>query len=36
MISVFGIMNLILNTVGEKNIKIDNTGDYSVGEQIIK
>lgn len=31
MIAVFGIMNLILTTVGEKNIQIDSSG-YKVGE----
>lgn len=31
MISVFGIMKIILNTVGERNIKIEKTGDYSIG-----
>jgi len=30
MVAVFGIMNLILNTVGEKKIKIQNTGDYEI------
>ncbi len=29
MIAVFGIMNIILNTVGERDIKIDN-GIYTV------
>lgn len=32
MISVFGIMNLILNTLGENRIQIQSNGDYSVGE----
>lgn len=34
MVSVFGIMNLILNTVGVPNnqIQIENNGDYTVGE----
>lgn len=31
MVSVFGIMNLILNTIGEKNIDIDSDGNYNVG-----
>jgi len=30
MVAVFGIMNLILNTLGAKNIKIQNNGDYQV------
>ncbi|MDD3662418.1 MAG: hypothetical protein PHT84_00975 [Candidatus Pacebacteria bacterium] len=30
MVAVFGIMNLILNTVGERKIKIENTGDYEI------
>lgn len=30
MVSVFGIMSLLLNTVGERNIQINNTGDYNV------
>ena len=32
MVSVFGIMSLILNTVGENNIQLDSTGNYNVGE----
>lgn len=32
MVAVFGIMNIILNTIGENNIKIDNTGNYTIGE----
>ena len=33
MVSVFGIMSLILNTVGEKGITIDkNNGSYTVGD----
>lgn len=32
MTAVFGIMNIILNTIGEDRIKIDNSGDYQVGE----
>jgi len=31
MVSVFGIMNLILNTIGEKNIDINSDGSYNVG-----
>ncbi len=30
MVSVFAIMQIILNTVGEKGIKIDRTGNYEV------
>jgi hypothetical protein len=30
MVAVFGIMNLILRTVGERRIKIQNTGDYEI------
>ncbi len=30
MVAVFGIMNVILNTLGEKKIKINNNGDYVV------
>lgn len=30
MVAVFGIMNLILNTVGEDKIRIENTGDYEI------
>ncbi len=30
MVSVFGIMRLILDTVGEKNIQVANTGDFEV------
>lgn len=32
MIAVFGIMNILLKTVGEKNIQINN-GDYTVKVQ---
>jgi cell division septal protein FtsQ len=34
MVSVFGIMNLILNTVGvpTSQINIQNNGDYTIGE----
>lgn len=34
MVSVFGIMRLILNTVGEDNIKIYPAGDYEVNKNI--
>lgn len=30
MVAVFGIMRLILNTVGESRIKINNNGDYTI------
>ena len=30
MVAVFGIMNLILGTVGENKIKIQSTGNYEV------
>lgn len=33
MLSVFGIMNLILNTLGESRIKVNN-GDPVVGEMV--
>jgi len=32
MISVFGIMNLLLNTIGEHDIQIQNNGNYTVGD----
>lgn len=32
MVSVFGIMSLILTTLGEGRIKLDSTGDYTIGE----
>lgn len=32
MVAVFGIMSLILNTWGEKNIQISPNGDYTVGD----
>lgn len=32
MVAVFGIMRLLLNSIGEKNIKIDKDGSYQVGE----
>ncbi len=35
MVSVFGIMQLILNTLGEKSIRIDSTGNYEVNK-IVK
>ncbi len=31
MVSVFGIMSLLLNTVGEDRIKLQSTGDYEIG-----
>ncbi|MFA5773199.1 MAG: hypothetical protein WC908_00805 [Candidatus Paceibacterota bacterium] len=31
MIAVFGIMGLILNTLGEKNIQVYPSGDYEIG-----
>lgn len=36
MISVFGIMRIILNTLGEKNIKIQNTGEVNIDKYKIK
>lgn len=30
MVSVFGIMTLLLNTVGESRIKIENNGSYTI------
>lgn len=30
MISVFGIMRIVLNTLGEKKIKVQNTGEVSI------
>lgn len=30
MVSVFGIMNFILKTLGEKNIKVEPSGNYTV------
>ena len=36
MVAVFGIMNLILATVGETTIKINNNGDYTVGSTDVK
>lgn len=32
MVSVFGIMSIILNSLGEKRIDINNSGDYTIGE----
>ena len=32
MVAVFGIMRLILGTVGENTIKIDSTGDYTINQ----
>jgi len=34
MIAVFGIMGLILNTLGEKNIQVYPSGDYTIKENI--
>lgn len=34
MVSVFGIMTLILNTLGESKIHLNSTGDYTVGEMV--
>jgi len=34
MVSVFGIMTLILTTLGENKIHLDNTGNYTVGEMV--
>jgi predicted PurR-regulated permease PerM len=31
MVSVFGIMSLLLSTVGESNINIESNGNYTVG-----
>lgn len=36
MVSVFGIMRIILNTVGDKNIKIQNTGEVNIDKYKIK
>lgn len=36
MISVFGIMRIILNSVGEKNIKIQDTGEVNIDKWKIK
>jgi uncharacterized membrane protein YidH (DUF202 family) len=35
MVSAFGIMQLILNTLGEKSIRLDSTGNYEVNK-IVK
>jgi uncharacterized membrane protein YidH (DUF202 family) len=32
MVSVFGIMNLVLNTIGENRIQVDRTGNYTIGD----
>jgi len=32
MVSVFGIMRIVLNTVGEGDIKIEKNGTYTVGD----
>lgn len=34
MVSVFGIMTLILNSLGEDKIQLESTGDYTVGEMV--
>lgn len=34
MIATFGIMNLILNTLGEKNIKVDSHGIIQINDDI--
>ena len=31
MVAVFGIMTIILNTIGEDRIQIESTGDYTIG-----
>ena len=36
MIATFGIMNLILNTLGEKNIDINNKGQIEIKDTIGK
>jgi len=36
MVSVFGIMNLILATVGESKIKIQDNGDYQINNEVLK
>ncbi|MFA7315531.1 MAG: hypothetical protein WC059_01860 [Candidatus Paceibacterota bacterium] len=35
MVAVFGIMRLILGTVGENTIKIDSTGDYTINQGAL-
>lgn len=32
MVAVFGIMRIILNTLGENSIKIQPNGDYQIGK----
>lgn len=34
MVSVFGIMQLILNTLGEKSIRVDSIGNYEVNKLV--
>jgi len=34
MIAVFGILNILLKTLGEEKIKIQNNGDYTVGKML--
>lgn len=36
MVSVFGIMRIILNTLGEKKIKIQNSGEVQINRFEIK
>jgi NADH:ubiquinone oxidoreductase subunit 6 (subunit J) len=31
MVAVFGIMNIILNTIGEDRIQIQDNGNYTIG-----
>jgi len=35
MVAVFGIMRILLNTVGDNNIQINNTGDFEVNSGTI-
>lgn len=34
MIAVFGILNILLRTLGEDKIKIQNNGDYTIGKML--
>lgn len=34
MIAVFGIMNIILKTIDEDRINLNNNGNYTVGEMV--
>lgn len=36
MVSVFGIMRIILNTLGEKKIKIQNSGEVQIDRFKVK